>query len=199
MVLNVEGLSSSLGGWYYALVYMVGALAIIFSTSAYQFKRRAAIILFNCFGQICWVLHFLLQGDLTSAIASGISALMLAVFSKKGDWKWVSHNAVVIFFIAVLSGSSLLSFKVWHDVFPILAGIFAVIANSRTKESQLRKYALLWCIFWMFNSIFKGYPIALANDVMCTVSTAVSMVRYKDSDCASEAPEQESEKTATET
>ena len=46
---------------------------------AFQFKRRVTIILSNFLGQTCWVIYFLLQGDLTSAIACALSAVMLAL------------------------------------------------------------------------------------------------------------------------
>jgi hypothetical protein len=83
-------------------------------------------------------------------------------------------------FIALLSGFSLLSFKVWSDIFPLLAGVFAVIANSRTTEKRLRQFSIFWCVFWLLNSSFKMYPVALVNDLFCTISNIVSLIRYRD-------------------
>ena len=169
-----------MGIGYYFLLYGIGILAMAFSTAAYQFKHRVTIILMSFFGQLCWVMHFLLQGDLTSAIACALTAVMLAVFSKKDKLKWATHPVIIVFFIILLSGFSLLSFKEWSDVFPLLAGIFSVIANSRATEKRLRQFSVLWCLFWMMNSIFKVYPVAFANDTLCTVSAIVSLVRYRD-------------------
>ena len=182
MTFDIKEFANALGAFYYVLVYGIGLLAMFFSISAYQFKHRVTIILFNCFGQTCWVVHFLLQGDLTSAIACALSAIMLAIFSKKDQWKWAVSRFTVVLFIVILSGFSLLSFKVWSDIFPVLAGIFAVIANSQSSEKRLRQYSILWCLFWCFNSIFKLYPIALANDLLCTGSTVVALVRYRKKD-----------------
>lgn len=170
-------LSASIG--HTVLVYAVGILAMVLSVIAYQFRHRVTIILSCCFGQICWVLYFLLQSDYTSALACALSAIMLAVFSRKEKWKWVASNVTVIFFVLVISGFSLVTYKVWSDIFPIFAGIFAVVANSRTEEKRLRQIALLWCAFWLLNSIFKMYPIALINDALCTVSAALSLYRYR--------------------
>ena len=153
---------------------------MIFSICAFQFKKRVTIILANCIGQICWVVHFLLQGDATSAIACGLSAIMLAVFSKKDKWKWATNPWSIGFFITLLSGFSLLTFSGWKDIFPLLAGVFAVIANSRSTEKRLRQFGLFWCIFWLLNSAFKFYPIALANDILCTSSAVISLIRYRD-------------------
>ena len=83
LTFSVDKFSESLGIIYYILVYGVGILAMIFSVIAFQFKYRITIILTNFLGQTCWVVYFLLQGDLMSAIICGLSAVMLALFSKK--------------------------------------------------------------------------------------------------------------------
>ena len=178
--ISVDGLINSLGVWYYVLVYAVGVIAMALSVVAFQFKHRVTIILSSLFGQLCWVLHFLLQGDLTSAIACALSAVMLAVFSKKEKWKWSTHPVTVVVFILLISGFSLMSFAGWVDIFPLLAGVFAVIANSRANEKRLRQFAFFWCVFWLLNSAFKMYPVALANDLLCTASTVIALVRYRD-------------------
>ena len=177
---SVDGFAAALGIWYYILVYGVGVIAMTLSIIAFQFKRRVTIILSNFFGQTCWVAYFLLQGDVTSAIACALSALMLAVSAKKGSWKWVASPIVAIAFILILSGFSMLSFEGWSDIFPLLAGVFAVLANSRSSEKRLRQLSVFWCLFWLLNSIFKMYPVALANDMLCTVSTIVALIRYRE-------------------
>ena len=179
MSMNVEGLIASLGTFYYIVVYGIGIIAMTLSVIAVQFKHRVTIILSNFFGQTCWVFYFLLQGDLTSAIACALSAVMLAVFSKKDKWRWSTHPIVILFFIAVISGFSCLSFTGWTDIFPLLAGVFGVIANSRATEKSLRKFNLLWCVFWLMNSTFKMYPVAFVNDFLCTASTVIALIRYR--------------------
>ena len=177
---SVDGMINALGKSYYVLVYGIGLIAMLLSIVAFQFKRRVTIILGNFFGQTCWVAYFLLQGDLTSAIACALSAVMLAVFAKKEKWKWAASPVSIGVFIALLSGFSLLSFGVWSDIFPLLAGVFAVIANSRSDENRLRVFSFFWCLFWLLNSIFKMYPVAFANDLLCTASTVVALIRYKE-------------------
>ena len=172
----IDELAANLG----ILVYGIGIIAMTLSVIAIQFKHRVTIILCNCFGQISWVLYFLLQADLVSAIACALSAIMLAVFSKQGQWKWVKSSFCIIFFIALISGFSLSSWAVWSDIFPLLAGIFVVIANSRSSEKRLRQFSLLWCLSWLMNSTFKMYPVAFANDFFCTVSTIVALIRYRE-------------------
>ena len=176
----VDQLVANLGIFYDILVYGIGMIAMTLSVISFQFKHRITIILCNFFGQTSWVVYFLLQGDLTSAIACALSAIMLAAFAKRDRWNWVKSPFCILFFVVLISGFSALSFAVWSDVFPLLAGVFAVIANSRSNEKQLRRFSVLWCAFWLLNSICKMYPVAFANDLFCTISTIVSLVRYRE-------------------
>ena len=129
--------------------------------------------------QVIYHKTFLLQDDLMSAIACGLSAVMLALFSKKDKWSWTTGPISITVFILLFSGFSLFSFRVWNDIFPLLAGIFAVIANSRATEKRLRQFSVLWCLAWLLNSAFKMYPVALLNDLLCTTSTIISLIRYR--------------------
>lgn len=176
----VNNLMNALGIGYYVLVYGVGILAMAFCVMAYQFKKRVSIILSNLGGQICWVLYFSLQADLTSAITCALSAVMLSVFSKKGKWKFVDSPITVIAFIVVIAGFSAISFKVWSDVFPLLAGILGVITHSRATEKRLRQFSIPWLMCWILNGAFKVYPVALINDSMCMVSSIASLIRYRE-------------------
>ena len=176
----VEEFAASLGIGYYILVYGIGLIAMALSVVAFQFKHRVTIILSSLVGQICWVAYFFLQGDLTSAIACALSALMLGVFSKKAEWKWSTHPITVAAFIVLITGFSMLSFASWIDIFPLLAGVFAVLANSRSNETELRKLSFFWCLFWLLNSTFKMYPVAWANDFLCTASTVIALIRYRE-------------------
>ncbi len=176
----IENFATALGVGYYVLVYGVGLIAMALSIIAFQFQKRVTIILSSFFGQSCWVLYFLLQGDAMSAIACALSAIMLAIFAKKDKWKWSTSTISIITFVVIFTVFSVFTFEVWSDIFPLLAGIFAVLANSRTSEKRLRQLSVLWCMFWLLNSTFKMYPVAFANDFLCTVSTIVSLIRYRE-------------------
>ena len=182
MSINVQGLTDAMGIGYYILVYAIGILAMAFSVSAIQFKHRVTVIIMNFLGQVFWIAYFVVQGDLTSAIACALSAVMLAVFAKSDKWKWALHPVTIAFFIVVLSGFSLLTFKTWSDIFPVSAGVFAVITNSRKTEKALRRFYLPWCVSWLLNSLFKMYPVALVNDCFCTVSGIVALIRFRKAD-----------------
>ena len=173
-----SGLATGLG--YSILVWVVGILAMVLSVIAFQFKHRVTIVVFNFLGQSCWVLYFVLQADYASAVSCGLCAVMLAIFAQKERWRWATGKPVVILFSVIICGFSLLAFASWLDIFPLLAGFFCVVANSRSTEKRLRQFSTLWCLSWLINSTLKVYPVAFANDLLCTISTVVSLIRYRE-------------------
>ena len=178
--IDVSGLADLLGIFYYVLVYGIGVVALTLSTLAVQFKRRVTIIVVHFVGQSFWTIHFILQGDLSSAITCAISAIMLAVFSLKDKYKWAVSPLTITLFLVATTGFALVSFRIWSDIFPLLAGIFCVIANSRTTEKRLRQFAFFWSVSWLLNSITKIYPVAFVSDLFATISTVVALIRYRE-------------------
>ena len=175
-------LAGTLGVGYTILNNAFGVIAMVFCIIAFQFKNKVTIVVCNFLGQLCWVLYFIFLRDYTSAISCGISAAMLWAFSKQEKWKWVLSPVTVTIFAVIIAGFSISAFRVWADIFPVMAGVFGIIANSRKKESTFRKFGLLCYISWLMNSIFKMFPIALINDASCTISVAVSIYRYRGRD-----------------
>ena len=174
--LRIDGASNELT----ILIYAVGILAMVLSVIAYQFKYRVTIIVVNFSGQACWVIYFLLQSDFTSAVSCALTVIVMAIYSMKGKWTWVSSRICFATFMVAMISFSLVTFAGWKDIFPLLAGIFAVIANSRSDERSLRFYSAIWCALWLMNSILKVYPVAFVNDVLCTSSSVISIFRYRE-------------------
>ena len=105
---------------------------------------------------------------------------MIAAFTMRDKWKWVTSNACVIAFSSIITVFSIATFATLIDIFPPLAGNFAIIANSRTDQKRIRQFSLLWCGFWLVNSILKIYMVAIINDLFMTISAAVALYRYRD-------------------
>lgn len=174
--LRIDGASNELT----VLIYAVGILAMVLSVIAYQFKYRVTIIVVNFSGQACWVIYFLLQSDFTSAVSCALTVIVMAIYSMKGKWTWVSSRICFATFMVAMISFSLVTFAGWKDIFPLLAGVFAVIANSRSDERSLRFFSAIWCALWLMNSILKVYPVAFVNDVLCTSSSVISIFRYRE-------------------
>ena len=153
---------------------------MVLSVIAYQFKYRFTIIVVNFSGQSCWVVYFLLQSDFASALSCALTVIVMVIYSMKDKWTWAMSRVCIVSLAAVIVGFSLFTFASWKDIFPLLAGVFAVIASSRPDEKSLRQFSAIWCALWLVNSILKAYPVAFVNDMLCTTSTIVSLIRYRD-------------------
>ena len=152
---------------------------MVLSVIAYQFKYRFTIIVVNFSGQSCWVLYFLLQSDFASAISCALTVIVMVIYSMKDRWTWAMSRVCIVSFVAVVVGFSVFTFATWKDIFPLLAGVFAVLASSRPDEKSLRQFSAIWCALWLVNSILKAYPVAFVNDMLCTGSTIISLIRYR--------------------
>ncbi|MBO7214472.1 MAG: YgjV family protein [Clostridia bacterium] len=168
----------TLGVWYYVILNAFGVIAILLKVTEFQFKKRSTILTFALLASTCWIFYFILYGDLVSAIVNFVCIVQGYVFLCREKYKWANSKLWFFFFLVVQITLGIIFFKVWHDIFPIIAGVFNVIAYFVMNKTQYRFFGLCCLIFWVLNSAFKFYPIALANDVFGSISAFVSIVRY---------------------
>ena len=62
----------------------------------------------------------------------------------------------------------------------VIQGLLGRISAFGGPFRGLRRFSLVWCLSWLLNSAFKMYPVAFVNDLLCTISTVVALVRYRD-------------------
>ncbi len=175
----VSVLKDALGIWYQIIFNTIGVLAMLFSVIAYQFKRRFAIMSFTLTGQACWVLYFVWQGDLVSALTCFITVSMVVVFLFRDRAAWAKSRVWLFVFLGAIVLSSVLTFRDWRDVFPMFAGVFIVLSNYMLDETKLRIFALCSLICWVANGALKGYYVALISDLSSLISNVVSLYRYR--------------------
>ena len=174
----IDGLKSSIGVWYILLINFIGVVAIVVKVCELQLKRRENIIKFFVLNGVLWVLYFLLNADLVSAITCLLGVAMGLIFLKRGANKWASSIAWLYIFLAVQVVNLLLFYNSWHDIFSGLAGVFAVLAYYSIREKNYRLLVLINLIFWVLNSAFKLYYVALIHDALGAISAIIAIVRY---------------------
>ena len=93
---------------------------------------------------------------------------------------WAKSKVWLFVFLVLNVAVCIFGFKVWHDIFPPLAGIFGAIAYFAIDEKTYRYFALLNVVFWLSNSIAKMPMtlLALICDSTCTVSALVGLYRF---------------------
>jgi hypothetical protein len=71
-----------------------------------------------------------------------------------------------------------MSYKVWHDIFPIIGGVFSILCYFVINKKTYRVLSTFNMSFWLSNSISKMYIMALINDSIALLSVIVSIFRF---------------------
>ncbi len=176
----VDFLNSNLGLWYIVLINFFGVLAIVIKVTEYQFKKRVTRFIICILASLCWLLYFLVQGQTVSALANLVSVLQTIVFMQRDKYEWAKSKIWLYVFLVAQIAICVFGFKVWHDIFPPLAGVFGAIAYFVIDEKTYRYFALLNVVFWLANSIAKMpmTVLALVCDATCTVSGLIGLYRF---------------------
>lgn len=175
----VAFLTSALGQtWYLVVLNAFGVIAMLLKVTELQLKKRNAIIVFASVVSGCWVIYFSLQGDFASALSCLIGIFQSLIFLQRGKHKWADSILWLIGILIVRIAFGVLSFKEWHDIFSISAGIIGTFAYFVMKESHYRAIFLVSILLWVVNSAFKFYIVAFLNDSFASVSAIVAILRY---------------------
>ncbi len=173
-------LSGKMGVYYIVLINIFGVLAIITKLTEYQFKKRIVRSLICFTAGLWWLFYFVLQGETVSALANLVSMIQVLIFMQRDTHKWAKSKIWLFVFLSLNLIICILGFKVWHDIFPPLAGIFGAIAYFVIDEKTYRYFALFNVVFWLANSIAKMpmTVLALVCDSTCTVSALIGLYRF---------------------
>lgn len=174
----VNFLSNSLGIWYFIILNAFGVLAIICKVCEYQIRQRKVIFVIAMLAQVFWALYFIFNGDFVSAFASLIAFVSVSIFSQRTKHKWAKSVCWLILFLVVQVSVATITFKTWKDIFSLTAGVLGVFTYYCIDLKKYRILSLFYSLAWLFNSIFKIYPVALASDVFSTISVSIGILRY---------------------
>ncbi len=173
----VENLTG-LGVFYYLILNAFGVIAIILKVTEFQIKKRTIALTLAYIASGCWVFYFIFQGDFVSALINLVCVGQGIIFLQRDKHKWADSKFWLFFFFVMQVTLGVVFFKDWHDVFPILGGIFNVICYFVISRKIYRICGFTSLVFWVLNGIFKFYPIALINDVFGSISALLAIIRY---------------------
>jgi hypothetical protein len=175
----VQSLNRALGIGYPILYNAIGVLSIFLQFMIFQMAHKKRIVFVGLFSDIGWLSYFTLQGDLISGTANIIGIMSKIVILLRERYRWAGSKAWNIFFVAFAAAFSVCTFRVWMDVFAVLACVLSILAYFMKDENGIRKVALLAYCAFMCNSISKLYVVALIADVTAFASCIIALIRYK--------------------
>ena len=174
----VSTLNNSLGIWYLIILNAFGVIAIGCKVVEYQVKKRLFAFVLAMASQILWVLYFVLSGDFISAVSCLITFSSVLIFTQRERHAWARSVWWLIGFLAIQVVLSVFTFKGWKDIFPALAGITGVFAYYCIDMRKYRATSFFYALFWLLNSISKGYILALVSDSASLISDSIGIIRY---------------------
>ena len=175
----VGALDSALGRGYPFLYNGIGVISIVLQFLIFQMKNRKGIITVSILSNIGWLSYFALQGDFISGGANIIGIMSNVVYLYRGKYRWADSKWWLVFFLIFAGAYSVLTFKVWNDIFPTLACLSSTVAFFMIKEKNIRMISLFTYCMFMCNSISKLYVVALIADITALISVVISLIRYR--------------------
>lgn len=170
---------SSLGVWYIILVNLFGVLAIGFKLVESQQKKRGLIMLFAIASTIAWIIYYILNGNLATALIVIIGILKYFIFAQRENKAWANSPIWLILFIVVQLVICLLAVKEdWTAILSCLAGIFSTFAYYTLSVKQYKYTLLASQVSWVFNGVFNGYTIAYISDIIICVAIIIGIIRF---------------------
>ena len=175
----VKTLDGTMGIWYSILFNAIGVVSIFLQFMIFQMKRKKQIVFVGILSDIGWLSYFVLQGDFISGTANIIGIMSKIIILSQSKYRWAESKLWNIFFVAFAAVFSVLTFKVWMDIFALIACTLSILAFFMTKENNIRKVALLAYCAFACNSISKLYVVALIADITALISCIIALIRYK--------------------
>jgi hypothetical protein len=178
----VKTLDGAMGGWYPILFNAIGVISIFLQFMIFQMKCKKQIVFVGILSDIGWLSYFALQGDFISGTANIIGIMSKIIILLQSKYRWAESKLWNIFFVVFAAVFSALTFKVWMDIFALMACTLSILAFFMTKENNIRKVALLAYCAFACNSISKLYIVALIADITALISCIIALMRYKNED-----------------
>ena len=175
----VKALDGGMGIWYPILYNAIGIISIFLQFMIFQMKHKKQIVFVGILSDIGWLSYFALQGDFISGTANIIGIMSKIIILLQDKCKWAKSKIWNVFFVAFAAVFSILTFKVWMDVFALIACTLSILAFFMKDENNIRKVALLAYCAFACNSISKLYIVALIADVTALISCIIALIRYK--------------------
>ncbi len=178
----VKILDGAMGIWYPILFNAIGVISIFLQFMIFQMKRKKQIVFVGILSDIGWLSYFALQGDFISGTANIIGIMSKIIILLQNKYHWAESKLWNIFFVVFAAVFSVLTFKVWMDIFALIACTLSILAFFMTKENNIRKVALFAYCAFACNSISKLYVVALIADITALISCMLALIRYKNED-----------------
>ena len=168
----------------YEIIYIIGQILGIVNIGVvlftYSRKTRRGILFTKLVSDALCVVQQAMIGAFTASLVNVINFSRDIVYYYKGDKKWASHIAWLIFFLIVTSITPLFTWQGWFSVLPAIGSCIAAIGLYCTKTYVTRSLTVATMTCWIVYSCILFNPGALVASIVSIVSAVIGLFRdYK--------------------
>ena len=157
--------------------FYFGALGLILSIIAFQFKKHNQIVMSKMTSELIFSLQYLLLGAWTAALldfTSAVRNMLFCAMVKRGrSTKWLIYvfgAFVVVVGVVTFSGPV--------SVMLIAAKLLTTISYGMKNERLLRFITLPSCVFWCVYNLYVGSLGGAIGDCLTLCSMLVAVCKF---------------------
>ena len=162
----------------FILAQIFALIACGLNVISMQCKTRKKILLFFLLGNIVGATGLLLLNAYAGALIQFVFGIqtfinyIYAVKNKKISWE------LITFYIALSVVASIITFKSWIDIIPLVSAILHTVTIIQIKENRIRLVNLSSLLLWIpYYIVFDAYANLFTN-ICIVISNLISIVRY---------------------
>ena len=174
---------------YDIFVQAIGIVAMIIIAFSFQQKSQKKILFIQMFGNLIFIVHFLLLNAISGALGNAVAMLRAIIFWLGNKYKWASHKAWIYVFAFAFLFSYVLAFTVFEKPFTlynalveILPAVGSFIITFGFGVQNARTVRIIYLIgspFWLAYSILTFSISGALNEALNIASIILAIVRLK--------------------
>lgn len=156
---------------------IIGIVAVIESLAIFAVQKRDHILLFKLLANILWLTNYSLLGLWSGAILNGIAIVREIIFFLRPRYRWADNRAWAFVFMALMLGSSVLTFEStgWLGIVPAIGSQFNILSLYSKRTLTMRLLTLPAETLWLVYAAVSGNITAILNEVFLLVSALVGL------------------------
>ena len=157
--------------------FYFGAMGLILSIIAFQFKKHKHIVLLKLSSELTFSIQYILLGAWTGAVLDFISVIrnfLFYRFVKKG----ISTTPVILVFGAFVIATGFFTFDGIISLLPIGSKLLTTVSYGMKKEKWLRLITLPSCVLWIIYNLFVGSYAGALTDGITLASILIAIYKF---------------------
>jgi len=160
------------------LIQSIGFVGLLFFVLSFQQKSRNRILVLMLFGQVIFLVHFVLLAAWTAVGMNLVGMSRTVVFRYREDHKWANWPYWPVVFILMFIGAGLLAQESWIGILPVVAMSIETTGLWMRNLKVLRFINIFPHPFWFTYNLIKGSWAGVVCEIFVLSSVLIAIYRY---------------------